>query len=98
MGFRRDLQQHLRTATAPDPMAVRAPMEHSPLSGGESLKQYEIIRKLGQGGMGTVFLARDTKLGRLVAIKLLLKYSGQEARRFLAEARITSFALLTLPV
>ena len=39
----------------------------SPLQAGGSLKHYEIIRKLGEGGMGTVFLARDTKLGRLVA-------------------------------
>ncbi|XXT24106.1 protein kinase [Sorangium sp. So ce429] len=57
---------------------------------GAALKHYEIIRKLGQGGMGTVFLARDTKLGRLVAIKLLLEYSGQQASRFLAEARVTA--------
>ncbi|XXX77455.1 protein kinase [Sorangium sp. So ce134] len=57
---------------------------------GAALKHYEIIRKLGQGGMGTVFLARDTKLGRLVAIKLLLEYGGNQASRFLAEARATA--------
>ncbi|WP_437679095.1 nSTAND1 domain-containing NTPase [Sorangium sp. So ce131] len=57
---------------------------------GGTIKHYEIIRELGQGGMGMVFLARDTKLGRLVAIKLLLRYSGHGIERFLAEARATA--------
>ncbi|XXT14640.1 protein kinase [Sorangium sp. So ce429] len=55
-----------------------------------TIHHYEIIRKLGQGGMGVVFLARDPKLGRLVAIKLLLEYSGRGIERFLAEARATA--------
>ncbi|MDI3288009.1 protein kinase [Polyangium sp. 15x6] len=53
------------------------------------LKHYEIIRKLGEGGMGIVLLARDIKLGRLVAIKLL-QDSGQATSRLLAEARATA--------
>ncbi|WP_437734532.1 nSTAND1 domain-containing NTPase [Sorangium sp. So ce1335] len=57
---------------------------------GDVIKHYEIIRKLGQGGMGVVYLARDTKLGRRVAIKLLLSYTGQSIERFLEEARATA--------
>ncbi|MDI1447003.1 protein kinase [Polyangium sp. 6x1] len=67
--------------------ATSAPL---PVGVGATIKHYELIRELGRGGMGTVFLARDTKLGRLVAIKLLHEYSGDKAERFLAEARATA--------
>ncbi|MDC0680813.1 protein kinase [Sorangium sp. wiwo2] len=78
----------LRTADAGAPAEPIAGRMH--LKAGDVLKHYEIIRKLGRGGMGVVYLARDTRLGRLVAIKLLRRYTGQTVERFLDEARATA--------
>jgi serine/threonine-protein kinase len=52
--------------------------------------QYEVIQKLGEGGMGMVYLAKDTMINRLVAIKQLHRNAGSEeeslGERFQAEA------------
>jgi len=41
-----------------------------PLQAGEKLGPYEILAPLGAGGMGEIYRARDTRLGREVAIKV----------------------------
>ena len=38
---------------------------------GQVLSHHKLIRRIGKGGMGEVFLALDTKLGRKVALKIL---------------------------
>ena len=68
--------------------APTAPGERSAPRDG-FIKHYEVIRQLGEGGMGIVLLARDTKLGRLVAIKLL-QDSERVTARLLAEAQATA--------
>ena len=63
------------------------------LSANTTLSHYRIVRKLGAGGMGEVWLAEDTRLNRRVAIKLLAAEFSQNAdrlHRFTREAQAAS--------
>jgi serine/threonine protein kinase/Tfp pilus assembly protein PilF len=63
------------------------------LTPGTRLGPYEIVEAIGAGGMGEVYRARDTRLGREVAVKRLLPRAHQERdalERFAREARSTS--------
>ena len=63
------------------------------LAAGSRLGPYEILSAIGTGGMGEVYRARDTRLGREAAIKVLpssLSDSQESLRRFEQEARAAS--------
>ncbi|HXM36299.1 MAG TPA: serine/threonine-protein kinase, partial [Pyrinomonadaceae bacterium] len=57
---------------------------------GQTVSHYYVIEKLGEGGMGAVYLAEDTHLGRRVAIKFLTSSDRHYRARFLREARAVS--------
>ena len=67
--------------------------QNKPLEAGRSFGHYEIVRQIGAGGMGEVYLAKDTKLDRRVAVKILNeKFAKHESnlQRFTKEAKAAS--------
>ncbi len=64
-----------------------------PIAPGTSLGPYEVISLAGSGGMGEVYKAKDTRLNRIVAVKVLpqhLSENSEARKRFEAEARVIS--------
>jgi predicted Ser/Thr protein kinase len=83
-------QAWLAQSTSATQPTVAMPASLQP---GERAGAYEILRELGRGGMGVVYLGRDVHLQRLAAIKVLhpeLLGEEQPRARFLAEARAAS--------
>src|ERR1700675_3047590 len=60
---------------------------------GTLIAHYRVVSPLGEGGMGAVYLADDTRLGRKVALKVLpasMAADPERMRRFVQEARLAS--------
>src|SRR5580704_12759641 len=64
-----------------------------PLAPGSNIGHYRVVSRLGEGGMGTVYLADDMRLGRRVALKVLpptVAADPERTHRFVQEAKLAS--------
>ena len=72
---------------------LQVPAPAKQLEAGQCISHYEIIEKLGEGGMGLVYKARDSRLKRFVALKVLPPEKVTDAerkQRFVQEAQAAS--------
>ena len=85
-------QQAAGALDVPIHIETDAPGAPPLLSSGTRLDQYEILQQLGSGGLGVVYRALDTRLKRIVAIKVLKREAvdDRSRQRLLREARIAS--------
>jgi len=92
------IASHEKTGTFIDSPAYQAAAElivdeKSEFKSGDAIGSYEILSFISRGGMGEVYLAQDTKLGRKVALKLLptsITKDVSRLQRFEQEARAAS--------
>ena len=87
----RTINEDAPPRTDPEPRQVDGP--DAALQPGTTLSHFQVIRLLGRGGMGLVYLARDLELGRKVALKVIqprVLGSRRAVDQFLLEARITA--------
>jgi len=78
------------TATSDQGSSPESPSKKRAVHAGDTLGRYELVEEVGEGGMATVFRARDKELRREVAIKVLFPHLARRAevvRRFQREAR-----------
>ena len=88
-GWRRALYAWLTgTTPSPDPPSNSASARDRE-SMPARIGHYEVVRKLGEGGMGVVYAARDERLERTVAVKTMSSLAGDDTarKRFWREAR-----------
>ena len=82
------LDQRVTKVAATSPVgAASSPVTGAPSIEGQSLDHFKVIRELGRGGAGTVYLALDTSLERYVALKVLDVHTDWALETFVHEAR-----------
>lgn len=76
---------------APAPEVEAAPDSNDPLVGTILADRYQILKRVGEGGMGAVYKARHVVLNNIVAVKVMLQTpNGEAQQRFLREAQLAS--------
>ncbi|HET7712833.1 MAG TPA: protein kinase, partial [Thermoanaerobaculia bacterium] len=93
LGYEGEAEHFIESPALEAAARLMARERAAPLTAGQRVRQYEVVSALGAGGMGEVYLAKDTKLGRGVAIKVLsaeFARDPENIRRFLSEAKTAS--------